>query len=66
MLGVTLVAILVAGHLSAQVPPSILATQQAKLTAADAAAGDFFGNSVAVAGDTVVVGSFEDGDASWG
>lgn len=32
-------------------------TEQAFLTASDAADGDHFGNSVAVAGDTVVVGS---------
>ena len=35
-------------------------TQQAKLTAADAAAGDAFGFSVAVAGDTAVVGAYRD------
>ena len=35
----------------------ILATQQAKLTAADAADFDQFGRSVAVSGDTVVVGA---------
>ena len=32
-------------------------TQTAKLTASDGAAGDFFGNSVSVSGDTVVVGA---------
>jgi hypothetical protein len=37
-------------------------TQQAKLTAADRASGDLFGYSVAVSGDTVVVGAY--GDAS--
>jgi len=31
--------------------------QQAKLTASDAAAGDFFGNSVAISGDSVVAGA---------
>ncbi len=35
---------------------------QAKLTAADAAADDFFGRSVAVSGDTVVVGAYGDDD----
>ena len=35
-------------------------TQQAKLTASDAAAGDHFGISVAVAGDTAVVGAYDD------
>jgi hypothetical protein len=34
----------------------------AKLTAADAATGDVFGNSVAIAGDTVVVGAQWDDD----
>ena len=35
--------------------------QQAKLTADDAAGGDWFGNAVAVAGDTIVVGArFDD------
>jgi len=32
-------------------------TEDAKLTASDAAAGDFFGASVAVSGDTIVVGA---------
>ena len=35
-------------------------TQQAKLTASDAAADDLFGSSVAVAGDTAVVGAYLD------
>jgi hypothetical protein len=38
-------------------------TQQAKLTASDAAGGDFFGRSVAVSGDTAVVGANGDDDA---
>ena len=38
-------------------------TQQAKLTADDAAASNFFGSSVAVSGETAVVGAFGDGDA---
>jgi hypothetical protein len=33
-------------------------SQQAKLTASDAAASDYFGNSVAVSGDTVVIGAW--------
>ena len=37
-------------------------TQQQKLTASDAAAGDWFGTSVGVDGDTVVVGSHYDDD----
>lgn len=32
-------------------------SQQAKLTASDGAVGDFFGNSVAISGDTIVVGA---------
>ena len=35
--------------------------QQAELMAFDGAAGDFFGNSVALSGDTAVVGSFVQG-----
>ena len=38
------------------------ATETAKLIASDGAAGDFFGDSVAISGDTVVVGA--DGDDS--
>ncbi len=38
--------------------------QVAKLTAADAAPGDYFGFSVAVSGDSVVVGAYQDDDAS--
>ena len=37
-------------------------TQQAKLLASDGAAGDEFGFSVAVSGDTAVVGAFRDDD----
>jgi len=37
-------------------------TQQAKLLAADGAAGDYFGRSVAVDGDTVVIGANADDD----
>ena len=33
-----------------------------KLTASDGAAGDYFGNSVSVSGDTVVVGAYRDDD----
>jgi FG-GAP repeat len=39
-------------------------TQQQKLEAADAAEGDFFGNSVAVSGETVVAGAFGDSGAA--
>ncbi|MFV1990105.1 MAG: FG-GAP repeat protein, partial [Acidimicrobiales bacterium] len=38
-------------------------TQQAKLTAADGAANDFFGRGVDILGDSVVVGAFGDDDA---
>ena len=38
--------------------------QQAKLTASDAAAGDEFGYSVAVSGDTAVVGAYLDDSAA--
>ena len=37
-------------------------TEQAKLTASDGAAGDIFGNSVAVSGDTAVVGACRNAD----
>ncbi|MHC5028114.1 MAG: hypothetical protein ACYTGR_15280 [Planctomycetota bacterium] len=37
-------------------------TQQAKLTAADAAAGDEFGHDVAVSGETIIVGAYKDDD----
>ena len=37
-------------------------TQQAKLTASDGVEGDALGESVAISGDTVVVGSIRDGD----
>ncbi|MCH7582078.1 MAG: hypothetical protein IIC72_05530, partial [Acidobacteria bacterium] len=38
-------------------------TQQAKLTAADAAGGEHFGSSVAISGDTALVGAASDDDA---
>ena len=37
-------------------------TQRAKLTASDAAAGDLFGSSVAISGDTIVIGAVFDND----
>lgn len=39
-------------------------TEQAKLIASDAAAGDFFGLAVAVAGDTAVIGARQDDHAA--
>ncbi|OUS41693.1 hypothetical protein BE221DRAFT_216044 [Ostreococcus tauri] len=39
-------------------------TQQAKLTASDAGSSDYFGSSVSVSGDTVVVGAHHDDDNS--
>ena len=41
------------------------ATETAKLTASDAAVGDFFGTSVAIDGDTVVVGARGDDADAW-
>ena len=38
-------------------------TEQAKLTASDGAAGDTFGNSVSISGETAIVGARLDGDA---
>ena len=38
-------------------------SEQAKVTASDTAAGDRFGESVAVSGDTAVVGAWLDDDA---
>ena len=37
-------------------------SQQAKLTASDSAENDYFGTSVAVSGDTVLIGAFGDDD----
>ena len=37
-------------------------TQQAKLTASDGAANDYFGWAVAVSGDTAIVGAYQDDD----
>ncbi len=37
-------------------------TEQTKLTASDAAAGDQFGSSVSISGDTAIVGAFGDDD----
>jgi hypothetical protein len=42
---------------------ALTAVQQAKLTAEDAAAGDFLGNSVSQGGDTALVGAYSDADA---
>ena len=39
-------------------------TQRAKLTASDAAADDFFGQSVSIDGDTVVIGAYLDDDVN--
>jgi FG-GAP repeat len=41
-------------------------SQQAKLTASDAAANDYFGVSVSVSGDTIVVGAYLDDDGGDG
>ncbi|KAA3605347.1 MAG: T9SS C-terminal target domain-containing protein [Calditrichaeota bacterium] len=37
-------------------------TQQAKLTASDAAAQDFFGHSVSISGDYAIIGAYSDDD----
>ena len=37
-------------------------TQEAKLTASDGAASDYFGRSVSISGDFVVVGAYRDDD----
>ncbi|GMV84090.1 MAG: hypothetical protein AMXMBFR7_52740 [Planctomycetota bacterium] len=37
-------------------------SQQAKLTASDAAASDLFGHSVSVSGDTALIGAYKDDD----
>ena len=39
-------------------------SQQAKLTANDAAAADLFGEAVAVSGDTAVIGAYQDDDTA--
>ena len=39
-------------------------SEQAKLIASDAAGGDFFGGSVAISGESVVVGAFNDDDTA--
>ena len=49
------------GTLRATVDPLIV-TEQDKLIASDPASGDFFGWSVAVAGDTAVVGAPNEDD----
>ena len=45
---------------AAQALGALLVAQEAQLTGADGAASDFFGNSVAIAGDTAVVGADSD------
>ena len=41
-------------------PLALIAVQQAQLTAGDGATGDYFGYSVALAGDTALVGAYGD------
>src|SRR5882724_6609739 len=53
----TLVAVAVAAGVASAVAGDV-PTQQAKLTADDAAAGDAFGASVALVGDTAVIGAY--------
>ncbi len=51
-------------QIQSQLAPEVVAaiTEQAKLTASDAAANDNFGVSVAVSGDTAVIGAYLDDD----
>ncbi|MBK8430868.1 MAG: hypothetical protein IPL28_06050 [Chloroflexi bacterium] len=51
-------------QIQSQLAPEVVAaiTEQAKLTASDAAANDNFGVSVAVSGDTAVIGAYQDDD----
>jgi len=44
------------------IPPSIPDTQMAKLTASDGVLSDYFGFSVALSGDTAVIGAYGDDD----
>ena len=41
-------------------------SEQAKLTASDAAAGDYFGWSVSLSGDTLAVGAFQEASVATG
>ena len=54
-------------QIKSQLAPEAIATwdEQAKLTASDAAAKDGFGGSVAVSGNTVVVGAPLDSEGGW-
>lgn len=40
-------------------------SEQQKLAASDTARGDYFGRSVAISGDTAIVGAYGDDDAGW-
>jgi len=60
------VAAVVGLALVAAAAPVGAATEEAKLSASDAAGGDNFGRSVSVSGDTAVVGSYLDDDAGSG
>ena len=45
-------------------PAAALITEDLKLTASDGAAGDYFGNAIAVSGDTAIVGARFDNNSS--
>ena len=59
----TIWLVLLLGLLLASSSSPAIAAEQAKLTAGDAAAGDRFGRSLSVSGDTAVVGAHLDDDA---
>jgi hypothetical protein len=60
---VLVLLVLVSGYASAQPrSPTALFVEDAKLTASDGAESDFFGVSVSISGDTVVVGANWDDD----
>ena len=56
-----LLVLVVAGALLSG--PADAASQQAKLTASDGAAGDWFGKAVSIDGDTAVVSASQDDDS---
>jgi hypothetical protein len=57
-----LAGLVILGQLGAGVAQAQVVNELAKLLASDGAAEDFFGSSVAVSGDTAVVGAVGDGD----
>ncbi len=47
-------------YVFARAPGGVTWTQQAKVTASDGATNDFFGNAVAISGDTLLIGAYTD------